>query len=234
MLLCAITDRRLAAGSLPVASHRDGFDALVALTHTWAINGVSLIQLREKDLPIPELVSLAEAVRHAIGSVRTATRLILNAPVAVALTAGADGIHLPADIAALQPLDEIRRLYAASVSHSIGHSALWISVSCHTLEEVEHARRQQADCILFAPVFEKVTVEGKRLPGQGLATLAAACRVAHPVPVLALGGITVDNAEACIAAGASGIAAIRLFHAPASAWSVLSHRGAIDAASGAP
>jgi thiamine-phosphate pyrophosphorylase len=86
-----------------------------------------------------------------------------------------------------------------------------VSVSCHTLDEVQRAHRAEVDLILFGPVFEK-RVEGEVVaPGAGLAGLQAACKVAPGSPVLALGGITVANTPACLAAGAAGIAGIRLF-----------------------
>ena len=108
-----------------------------------------------------------------------------------------------------------------------------IAVSCHTVAEVLLAESHGADLAVFAPVFEKVAAP--QAPGAGLAALAAACGnvgLAAPVegvrsqttlgrdgsrarsggmPVLALGGVTIENARACLGAGAAGIAAIRLF-----------------------
>jgi thiamine-phosphate pyrophosphorylase len=219
MLLCAITDRRLVGETL--AEQRAG---LLVLARLWAENGMDLVQLREKDLPIAELLPLAQAMQQTIRSVGTTTRLLLNAPPEVALASGVDGIHLPAGIAPGQ-IEKIRGLYAAKTGPSNGpvRQPFWVSVSCHTLEEVREARRQQADCVFFAPVFEKWIGEGNVLPGQGLEALAAACRVAQPVPVLALGGVTAENAAACRAAGAAGIASIRLFHATPDAWKSLRH-----------
>jgi thiamine-phosphate pyrophosphorylase len=80
-------------------------------------------------------------------------------------------------------------------------------VSCHCPAEVIQASAQAATFAVFAPVFEK-----KNIPGAhptGLAALRQAC--AANIPVLALGGITLANAGSCLAAGAAGIAAIRLF-----------------------
>ncbi len=235
MLLCAITDRTL-LGADADAQH----EGLLRQARIWAEAGLALIQIREKDLPASEQIALVRAMQSAIRAAKTPTKpkLVLNAPVAVALAVGADGVHLPAEGAAAA----LRALRSGNVA---GAASLWVSVSCHTLAEVEPACAAGADCILFAPVFEKQIagkeIAGKkisdrpraissgadfsqaasRLPGVGLKALAAACHAAGSIPVLALGGVTAENAAACVAAGASGIAAIRLFHEPPSAWSAL-------------
>jgi len=77
---------------------------------------------------------------------------------------------------------------------------------------VQRARDNHADTILFAPVFEKNIAGETITPGQGLNQLRAACLAASPIPVYALGGVTLENAPACLDAGAAGIAGIRLFH----------------------
>jgi len=83
-----------------------------------------------------------------------------------------------------------------------------VSRACHSVEEVRAAR--DASLIVFAPVFEKVdSADGRE--GVGLSVLAQACRSAGEVPVIALGGVTPENAADCIAAGAAGVAGIRLF-----------------------
>jgi len=77
------------------------------------------------------------------------------------------------------------------------------------LETAQAAARDGADYILFGPVFATPSKE-KFGPPQGLQRLAEVCRSLSS-PVLAIGGVTLDNAESCILAGAAGIAAIRLF-----------------------
>ncbi len=81
-----------------------------------------------------------------------------------------------------------------------------VAVSCHSRAEVARAAQEGADFAVFGPVFEKA-----RSPASptGLEALREACQ--EKIPVLALGGITLENAKACIQAGAAGIAAIRLF-----------------------
>jgi thiamine-phosphate pyrophosphorylase len=84
-----------------------------------------------------------------------------------------------------------------------------IGVSCHSLEAAKSAAGEGADYLFFGPVFATPSKAAFGAP-QGLEPLAEVCR-AVSTPVLAIGGITVANAAACLAAGASGIAAIRLF-----------------------
>ncbi len=118
-------------------------------------------------------------------------------------------------------------------------SGFVVGVSCHTVNEVRSAEAQGADLAVFAPVFEKKVREGERgrdVPAtaagtaalrserrdrditlfsrsneEGLAALKPACQGTSRMPVLALGGITLENARDCVKAGAAGIAAIRLF-----------------------
>ena len=150
--------------------------------------GVDYIQIREKDLPARDLLRLTAA---AVQACRRA-RVLVNSRADVALAAGAAGVHLPS------------RSIAPERLRTIVPAEFLIGVSCHTTDEVDQA--QHADFLVFGPVFD---TPGKGMP-QGLAALAAAAS-ASTVPVLALGGITDENAAACVAAGAAGIAAIRLF-----------------------
>ncbi|HZR28264.1 MAG TPA: thiamine phosphate synthase, partial [Terriglobales bacterium] len=134
------------------------------------------------------------------------TRLLVNSRPDVAIAAGAHGVHLPAnDISA----SEARVIFAkAGVVHPV------IGVSCHTAAEVALAESHGADFAVFGPVFEKEK-DGMKMHAAGLAGLRDACNrppaAAARMPVLALGGVTLENAAACLACGAAGVAAIRLF-----------------------
>lgn len=189
----AITDRKLFQGN---ESQRQS--ALVAQAGRWAAQGIDLIQLREKDMEEEELTALARRMIEAIDS--APTRLLVNGRPDVAIASGAHGVHLP----------------SAAAELTLRLRALWpdalITVSCHTVAEAEQAAENEADAIVFAPVFEKPIPGGIALPGTGLAQLHAACQAAAPIPVYALGGITEQNSQSCIEAGASGVAGIRLFH----------------------
>ena len=182
MIRCYITDRRsLGAGTL--------LDAIAANLRA----GPTWIQIREKDLPARQLFDLVTAAR-ALPNPR-GVKLIVNTRADVALAAGADGVHFPAGSPA-----PIRWRAMARPEFLIG-------VSCHTVEEVERAEQEGADLAVFGPVFD---TPSKRAygPPLGLAALEQAAR-ARRMPVLALGGITVENFRLCRAA--AGVAGISLF-----------------------
>ena len=82
-----------------------------------------------------------------------------------------------------------------------------VSVSCHTVAAVARAASEGADFAVFAPIFEKK--DSPATKAVGLDQLREACR--KKIPVFALGGLTLENAAACVDTGAAGIAAIRLF-----------------------
>lgn len=220
-MLYAITDRRLYADN-----KADALARLVEMAAIWSANGVSYIQIREKDLSAREQVELTRAVIRVVHSTdkTNAPRVLVNGRADVALAAGADGVHLPSGSGALRP-QEVRRIFAATGAAR----PPVISISCHAIDEVNAARQQSPECILFAPVFEKVIPEKKvavdddngdtsSVPGTGLALLEQVCRAAAPAPVFALGGVTAENAAYCVHAGAAGIAAIRLMQQPPSVW----------------
>ncbi len=207
MLRYAITDRTQFGPDETVRRA-----ALVDSVRRWAAAGIDFIQLREKDLPAGNLVQLARDLLAAIRQTGSTTKLLINSRADVAVAAGVYGVHLPSGDGQLTPA-QVRVLFNSASPNSIASIPITISVSCHTLEEVALARARQADLILFGPVFDKV-VQGRSVaPGIGLDLLRSAGVRAGDTPVLALGGITAENTAACLAAGAAGIAAIRLFSA---------------------
>jgi thiamine-phosphate pyrophosphorylase len=209
VLLYYITDRAQFPGS-----QSEKHERLLTTVTAAARAGIDLIQLREKDLSARELETLVRAMMQGLKEYPQ-TRLLVNSRTDVAIAAGAHGVHLPAnDISA----SEARVIFAkAGVVHPV------IAVSCHTAAEIALAESHGADFAVFGPVFEKAAVfemvgSEKALiktHAAGLACLREACNrpaaAAARMPVLALGGVTLENAALCVASGAAGIAAIRLF-----------------------
>jgi thiamine-phosphate pyrophosphorylase len=207
-MLYYITDRSQFPGS-----ERDRRRRLLEKITEAARCGLHFVQLREKDLPARELHLLAQEVIGIIRRESSQTRLLVNSRADVALAAGAHGVHLRSDD--ISP-GEARAIWARAACPQ-AQLAPVIAVSCHTPEEVRTAAAQGADFAVFAPVFEK---QGQ--PGSGLEALRQACApkigpakveasAIAALPVLALGGITLANAPQCLAAGAAGVAGIRLF-----------------------
>ena len=205
-LLYYITDRTQFSGDEPARRCA----LLVKIAEATRAN-VHYIQLREKDLSTRELEQLAREAAHTIQQLRAEnrelrTRLMINSRTDIAIAVGADGVHLRSDdIPAFEARDVWRQALAWSSQPAAPNPS--IAVSCHTQAEVLRAQSQGADFAVFAPVFEKK--DRPDIEPAGLAALREACQA--KIPVLALGGVTLDNAASCLQAAAAGIAAIRLF-----------------------
>jgi thiamine-phosphate pyrophosphorylase len=207
-LLYYITNRNAFAGDEPTRrTHL--LEKIAEATRA----GVDYIQLREKDLPTSELEKLArEAVNIVRSSSQPRTALLINSRTDVALATKADGVHLRSDD--ILP-SEVRKIWSCGAGAPARENSPQdpiIGVSCHSPQEVTQAARNKANFAVFAPIFEKHVSDKKDVPHikpTGLSLLAEACR--SEIPVLALGGITLENACSCLDAGAAGIAAIRLF-----------------------
>lgn len=205
-LLCYVTDRR----SLPVANSADSIDALTRKIAQVVAAGVDWVQIREKDLTARELASLTrKSLRIAASSSAKsscATRVLVNDRLDVAIAERVAGVHLGERSL---PVAEAKRLVELALRERAVDEAFLGGVSCHSLEAAEAAERDGADYIFFGPIFATPSKAAFGTP-QGVERLAQVCRTL-PIPVMAIGGITLENAAGCIDAGAAGIAAIRLF-----------------------
>jgi thiamine-phosphate pyrophosphorylase len=195
ILLCYVTDRNSLAASAGPAREA----ALLERIGKAAAAGVDWIQVREKDLDAKPLLDLVSAATVAVGG--TAAKLIINDRLDVAWAAGAAGVHLGENSL---PLGEV-----AGANRRSGPENFLVGASCHSADAAVRAARDGANYIFFGPVFATPSKAAFGAP-QGLARLAEVCWGVS-IPVLAIGGITAENANSCVEAGASGIAAIRLF-----------------------
>jgi thiamine-phosphate pyrophosphorylase len=201
-ILCYVTDRQ----TLSRANELDAREALLQKSEEAGAAGVDWIQIREKDLSgkdCAELTSAAlqRAAKHSTGK-EAPTRILVSDRLDVALSQSAGGVHLGENSL---PVEEARKL----ADSRIRDKDFLIGVSCHCLEAATAAANGGAHYIFFGPVFATPSKAAYGAP-QGLARLAEVCR-AVSLPVVAIGGVTLDNAASCLSAGASGIAAIRLF-----------------------
>jgi thiamine-phosphate pyrophosphorylase len=180
-----ITDRHAAGG----------IDRLLECIARALEAGVELIQIREKDLNDRGLAALTRRVLSLPNP--AGSRILVNGRVDIALACDAHGAHLPSDSPRVQ---EYRKIVPAG---------FLFGVSCHSVSELRRAEHEGADFAVFGPVYYTPS-KAAFGPPQGIDKLRAAASAVR-IPVYALGGITWENAGACIAAGAVGIAAISLF-----------------------
>jgi thiamine-phosphate pyrophosphorylase len=160
---------------------------------------VDWIQLREKDLSGRELAGMTARAMACAGR---GTAILVNDRTDVACALGASGVHLGERSL---PPEETRRL----VNYCCAGKDFLVGVSAHSLEGAIQSEQAGADYVIFGPVFATPSKAGFGQP-QGVPRLQEVCE-RLTIPVLAIGGITLENAGECLSAGAAGIAAIRLF-----------------------
>ncbi|MGH9163316.1 MAG: thiamine phosphate synthase [Vicinamibacteraceae bacterium] len=167
-------------------------DALVGLVAAAGEAGIDVVQVREPSLSDEALFRLVERL---VARTPSSCRILVNERFDVARAAGAAGIHLRASS------------LAASRVRRVVPSGFLIGRSVHTIAEIKDACDDGAvDYLLFGTVFPSASKPSGH-PAAGPATLAAAVTAAN-VPVLAIGGITVERIPQVAQTGAAGIAAI--------------------------
>lgn len=154
--------------------------------------GVRLIQLRDKKSNSREIYAASVQMQQAAR--REGAIFIVNDRLDIAWAAGADGVHLGQDD------------LPAEIAHRILPDGMIIGISTHSIEQVARADQKPVDYIAFGPIFATKNKEAPD-PVVGLAGLAEARRTTGK-PLVAIGGITSENAPAVIAAGADSVAVI--------------------------
>ena len=205
-ILCYVTDRK----TLPLPPDQGATAVLLNKIANVAAAGADWIQIREKDLSGTACSALVrEAVRSSsrptVGA-KPASRIIVNDRLDVALAEHAGGAHLGETSV---PLANAKRFVLQAQRDGKLASDFMLGVSCHSLDAAQSAAAGGADYLFFGPIFSTPSKTRFGAP-QGLDRLAQVCAAVR-IPVLAIGGITLENAASCLACGAAGIAAIRLF-----------------------
>lgn len=156
----------------------------------WIEAGVELVQIRERDLPARDLAQLTRQVLRIPNP--QGTKILVNDRADVAMACKAHGVHLRDGSVAPE---------------KFARPGFLVTVSCHDIEDAQ--KGAGASFILLAPIFKPLSKMDHR-PVLGTAAIAELTR-RSPIPVLALGGIDHENAQACMDAGAAGIAGITYF-----------------------
>lgn len=179
-MLYAVTDRSWLNGDSLVRQVREALE-----------NGVTLLQLREKDMPFEEFVALAREIHEV--TVQFGVPLIINDNVDVALTMGAEGVHLGQEDMEL-----------TNARARLGKDKV-IGISAHSVEEARRAQASGADYIGTGAVFTTTTKGDAH--EVSLRTLTEICNTVT-IPVVAIGGITKDNILKLKGTGIAGVAVV--------------------------
>jgi thiamine-phosphate pyrophosphorylase len=192
-IVCLVTDRERLR---PQARLEAQLEAVVAQAEEAGRAGVTLVQIRERDLSARALTDLTARVVAATRGTRT--RVVVNDRVDVALSAGADGVHLRSDS------------LGAAKARALAPAAWIVGRSIHDVAEAEKVGHD-LDYVIFGTVFPTASKAGPAPAGLAALRRAAA---ASPCPLLAIGGVSTDNVREIAATGAAGVAAIELFLPP--------------------
>jgi thiamine-phosphate pyrophosphorylase len=176
-----ITDKRLS-----------GRPTHLAIVRELIRGGASLIQIRDKETPLRELLSdIRSCVEYAAGF---GVRIIVNDRCDLALLSGAAGVHLGQE-----------DLPPAAARSVLGRAA-WLGFSTHSLAQVQNSCQLPVQYIGFGPIFASAT-KSNLSPVVGLAKLRKACRQSTK-PVVAIGGIELAQLPDILEAGAASAAVI--------------------------
>ena len=167
--------------------------SLVQQVRLLSLGGASLIQLREKHKPAREFYEQAKAAVAV--TAQWGVQLLINDRVDIALAVGAHGVHLGQDD---MPPDAARKL--------LGPDAI-IGYSTHNIEQAVAATKLPIDYLAVGPIFA-TTTKSDTAPVVGLDGLRAVRQEIGPFPLVAIGGITRENAREVIQAGADSVAVI--------------------------
>jgi thiamine-phosphate pyrophosphorylase len=170
-----------------------GREAAISMARVLVDAGVRLIQLRDKRASARVVYEVARELNEKFSP--RGVRVIVNDRPDIAALIGAGGVHVGQEDL---PVEEARKICGAGC---------WVGVSTHNIEQFLEAERTSADYIAVGPIFATATKENPD-PVVGLEFLRAARRLTQK-PLVAIGGITIESAEAVYRAGADSLAVVR-------------------------
>ncbi len=211
-ILCAVTDRRRLGelSSLAAAA-----DALVLHARIAADAGIDLLQIREPDLPDATLLDVVERARDATAG--SGMRVLINDRLDIAIAAGAAGAHLRgASFGAARARQLVQMLGSSGPSDrpylpsGPSDRPFLIGRAVHSVDEAVAVEAAGGlDYLILGAMFPTHSKPTNH-PLAGVEALSAAVRLCR-LPILAIGGLTLENAHSVARAGAAGVAAIGLF-----------------------
>ncbi|MFQ5964561.1 MAG: thiamine phosphate synthase [Candidatus Scalinduaceae bacterium] len=151
--------------------------------------GADAIQLREKTISDGEFISLAREI-HDI-TIKNRTLLIINDRINVAMEVNADGVHLGQHDISISEARDI-----------IGNEKI-IGISTHSLVQARNAQKGGADYVAIGPIYPTKTK--KHEPHVGITVLQEVAKEIT-IPIIAIGGITLENLDEVLNAGITGVA----------------------------
>ncbi len=172
--------------------HQTGGRPLSSVVRQSLDGGVTAVQLREKDLSGAELFRLADEMRRLTSDF--GARLIINDRPDIALAVEADGVHIG-----------INSMPVAAVRRVLGQNKI-IGYSAHAIDEALSAQTEGADFVTFGPVYATPSKMAFGAP-CGVKKLAQAA-ASLKIPVIGLGGISLNNVSETLSASVRGIAVI--------------------------
>ncbi len=168
---------------------------ILDLAAAYLRGGARFLQVRAKSMPGDAFLATAAAIVELAH--RDQARVVVNDRADIARLAGADGVHIGQE-----------DLAPAAVRGIVGDSAV-VGLSTHTVEQVELAAWEPVTYLAIGPVFGTATKATGYAP-IGLAVVREAARraAARGLPLVAIGGITLENAASVLDAGATSVAVI--------------------------
>ncbi len=169
--------------------------SILEIAKRLAGSGVELFQYRDKQGSARRIQETSAALVERLASETKGARFMVNDRADIAAIVGAGGVHVgQQDL----PVEAARKICGV---------ALWVGVSTHNLEQLRTADATSADYIAVGPIFRTGTKENAD-PVVGLKFLRAARGITRK-PLVAIGGITVESAQAVYQTGADSLAVVR-------------------------
>jgi thiamine-phosphate pyrophosphorylase len=185
----------ISSGALTDENFRESSGHIVDKFSRAARSGVDFIQIREKKISGKNLSELVRTVMREVSD--ASCKIVVNERFDVAIIAGAHGVHLTSTS------------IPAEIVRSNVPDGFIIGKSTHSVSEIGRSK-SSVDYFFFSPIFDTPSKTGV-IVSKGVSALKSAVDFASPVPVIALGGIRIENVKEVLASGVAGVAGIGLF-----------------------